>query len=269
MRQSCNYVMTWMGCMRSQLLRLKRSKLIGLHIICALFAALGCGAYFAYARWDVRFGTDAYVQILGTLMPLMSALVCALAIDDDQAATGLVNILGVPSRRRAWAATVVVLWLLGVATLIAAVGVFGAVLTAAGRPGCSWRILTLSIIGLSVGSFVLYALACALALAWGRNVTIVVGAVGFMLAISSVGGLAHGLMTGELTSLTSGILGWIPTSWPTHLGSLGIELSLTQGSQIHAALSALSSSYAGVAVASAVILVGEFVWIAQVEKRRN
>mgnify|MGYP002607632189 CR=1 FL=1 len=49
------------------------------------------------------------------------------------------------------------------------------------------------------------------------------GAAGMLLAFFSVGGLAHGLMTGELTGALATPLSWVPLAWPARLGSLGVE----------------------------------------------
>ena len=35
-------------------------------------------------RWDPALGADAYAQFLGALMPLMSAIVCGLAVDEER-----------------------------------------------------------------------------------------------------------------------------------------------------------------------------------------
>ena len=57
----------------------------------------------------------------------------------------------------------------------------------------------------------------------GRNAAIGAGAAGMLLAFFSVGGLAHGLMTGELTGALATPLSWVPLAWPARLGSLGVE----------------------------------------------
>ena len=87
----------------------------------------------------------------------------------------------------------------------------------------------------TLGSAPLYILSSWLALRFGRNAAIGVGAVGLLLAFFSIGGLAHGLMTGELTGAYPGILGYIPLTWSARLGSLGVEngmVSLSLGAHI-------------------------------------
>ena len=62
-----------------------------------------------------------------------------------------------------------------------------------------------------------------MALRLGRNAAIGAGAAGVLLAFFSVGGLAHCLMTGELTGALATPLSWVPLAWPARLGSLGVE----------------------------------------------
>ena len=105
--------MTLPRALLSEALRLARSPLTAVHLVCGLAAGLACGEYFSVARWDPALGADAYAQFLGALMPLMSAIVCGLAVDDERAAGRLANLTAVPSRGRAVAAKLLALAALG------------------------------------------------------------------------------------------------------------------------------------------------------------
>ena len=65
--------MTLPRALRSEALRLARSPLAAVHLVCGLAAGLACGEYFSVARWDPALGADAYAQFLGALMPLMGS----------------------------------------------------------------------------------------------------------------------------------------------------------------------------------------------------
>ena len=206
----------------SEALRLARSPLSAVHLACGLAAGLACGEYFSVTRWDPALGADAYAQFLGALMPLMSAIVCGLAVDEERAAGRLANLTavpraGAPSRRSCSPAA------LGAGALAVALGVFGAVLAVAGRLPLGPAPLAAAWAGIVLGSLPLYALGLGVALRLGRNAAIGGGAAGMLLAFFSVGGLAHGLMTGELTGALATPLGWVPLAWPARLGSLGVE----------------------------------------------
>ena len=109
--------MTLSRALLSEALRLARSPLAAVHLACGLAAGLACGEYFSVARWDPALGADAYAQFLGALMPLMSAIVCGLAVDEERAAGRLANFTAVPSRGRAVAAKLLALAALGAAAL--------------------------------------------------------------------------------------------------------------------------------------------------------
>ena len=214
--------------LHAETLRLRRSPLVALHIICGIVAGLACGAYFSVAAWNPSLGADAYVQLLGAMMPLMVSIVCGLDIDAEREVGAMGNLLATPARRMRLTARLVILLLMGMAALLIAIFVFGAVLLAAGRLTLPLWALTACVPGLVVGSIAVYAICLALALRFGRNATIAVGAVGLILSFFAVGGLAHGLMTGQLTAASGGILGVVPLTWPTRMGSLFIELGIAR-----------------------------------------
>ncbi len=212
--------MTLSRALLSEALRLARSPLAVVHLVCGLAAGLACGEYFSMTRWDPALGMDAYAQFLGALMPLMSAIVCGLAVDEERAAGRLA--LAVAGRLP-----------LGPAPLAAA-----------------WA-------GIVLGSLPLYALGLGVALRLGRNAAIGAGAAGMLLAFFSVGGLAHGLMTGELTGALATPLSWVPLAWPARLGSLGVEAFIDAA---RAAGPLLTTALAGLVLtlATAAVLIAWF-----------
>lgn len=208
--------MTLPRALLSEALRLARSPLTAVHLVCGLAAGLACGEYFSVTRWDPALGADAYAQFLGALMPLMSAIVCGLAVDEERAAGRLANLTAVPSRGRAVAAKLLALAALGAGALAVALAVAGRLPLGPAPLAAAWA-------GIVLGSLPLYALGLGVALRLGRNAAIGAGAAGVLLAFFSVGGLAHGLMTGELTGALATPLSWVPLAWPARLGSLGVE----------------------------------------------
>ena len=249
--------MTLLQALRSEAMRLARSPLAAVHLVCGLAAGLVCGAYFSVARWDPALGADAYAQFLGALMPLMSAIVCGLAVDEERAAGRLASLTAVPSRGRAALAKWIALSLMGAGALAVALGVFGAVLAASGRLPLGPAPLAAAWAGIVLGSLPLYALGLGVALRLGRNAAIGVGAAGTLLAFFSVGGLAHGLMTGELTGALATPLSWVPLAWPARLGSLGVEAFIDVA---RAAGPLLTTALAGLvlALAAAAVLLAWF-----------
>lgn len=263
--------MTFSRALCSELRRLARSPLVAVHAACALAAGLACGAYFATAPWDARLGADAYVQFLGALMPLMAGISCGLSADEERRAGGLANLLGAPSRRAAVLAKLCSLWLAASATLAAAVALFGCVLAAAGRPPAPVVSLAASVLGMSLGSVPLYALSLFLALRLGRNAAIGVGAAGMLLAFFSVGGLAHGLMTGALAGASpAGLLGAVLFCWAARLGSLGVEAAIAAGTGSAGTVALAAARFVPAAAALAALsAVAIVAWFPQFEEGRS
>lgn len=257
--------MTLPRALRSELARLLRSPLAATHLACGLAGGLSCGAYFSAAAWDPAMGADAFAQFLGALMPLMSGIVCGIAADEERAAGGLANLTAVPSRGRAVLAKWAALSLMGAGALALAVSVFGAALAAAGRLPLGAAPLALGWAGAALGSLPLYALGLAVALRLGRNAAIGAGAAGTLVAFFSVGGLAHGLMTGELTGTLASPLFWVPLSWPARLGSLGVEAFIDACSAT-APLLATAAASAALGLAAA---VGLAAWFRRFEGGRS
>lgn len=253
----------------SECVRLRRSPLIALHLACGLIAGVACGAYFGVAPWDPRLGTDAFVQLVGALMPLMVAVVCGLDVDGEREASGLANLLAVPSRRIALAARVLVLWLLGVIAVAVALGSFSVVLGAFGRDGFSAGVYARSAVGMAAGSLVLYVVSVWLTLALGRNAAIGVGAAGLACALFAVGGLAHGLVTGELTAASSGVLGYVPFAWAERLGSLLVELGLATDAGLRAVIWQLKVTSVLTLAVTAVGLIALLAWVGSFEEGRR
>ena len=250
--------MTIARALHSEMLRLRHSPLVAAHIVCGVVGGAACGAYFAVATWDPLMGADAFAQFLGALMPLMSAIACGLAMDEERAAGRLANLTSAPSRGIAGAAAWLALVALGALALMLAFAVFGLALAAVGRLAAGPAPLALAWAGTLAGSLPVYALALAIALRFGRNAAIGAGAAATFVAFFSVGGLAHGLMTGELTGAASaGIFGWVPTSWAARLGSLGVE-SVIDASRAAAPLTALAPACLALAAVALALFIGWF-----------
>jgi len=142
-----------------------------------------------------------------------------------------------------------VLWAAGAFALLLAMGIFASALALTGRLSLSAETLGLATAGICLGSAPLYLLFIAIALQSGRNAAIGAGAAGLGIGLFSVGGLAHGLMTGELTAASGGVLGLIPFSWPARLA---VEAGIARATE--AAQAAAISSLAGALAIAAVTL---------------
>lgn len=247
------------GAIRSTLWRMRRSPLIALHLVLAVALGGAAGLYFGATPWDAQLSCDAFMQLVGAGAPLLVGLSCGLAIDAEREAGAYANLLGAVSRRRVLAALGLVLLALGVLAAVLATGVFAALMGAFGRSLPAPAAFAQALLGIAAGSACLYALAIAIALKWGRNAAIAVGALGFMGALMSIGGLANGLVTGTFSgAMAGGVTAWIPIVWPVRLASLAMEAAISAASarpELAAQLPALQAAAREVLVACAAVTV--------------
>lgn len=252
--------MTFARALRSEAVRLRRSPLIALHLALAVALGMCAGLYFAYAVWDSLLGADAFFQLLGAGAPLLAGIACGLAVDAECAAGDCANVLGVPSRRVALAAKGALLLALGLAAALVATLLFFGVLAAAGRDVPPLAACLAAACGVALGSICLYAAFLWVALRFGRNACVGVGALGLIVALASMGGLANGLVTGSL----SGAFGletavFVPFAWPSRLASLVVEAAVAVplgfGPQAVAALAAALARIGAACAVATVVLV--------------
>ncbi|WP_244977687.1 ABC transporter permease [Eggerthella guodeyinii] len=265
---------TFAHALRSEAVRLRRSPIVWLHAVLATVLGGLAGAYFAFSSWDSLMGTDAFFQLLGAGAPLLAGIACGLAADAEQRAGEGANLLGVSSRRAALAAKLAALLALGLAAAAWAAVLFCTALALAGRALPEFPALALAVLGIALGSACSYAIFLLVALKWGRNASIGLGALGFIAAMALLGGLANGLVTGTLSgALGVGLAAVVPFAWPSRLATLPLEASIASGLGAAAQASALASAWTAVAlvcvVATAVVLAVTLACANRFEGRRG
>ena len=238
---------TFRRALRSEAVRMRHSPLVVLHV--ALAVALGAlaGAYFAFSAWDSLLGTDAFFQLLGAGAPLLAGISCGLAADAEQRAGEGANVLGVSSKLAA---------LLALCLMAAAIAaaLFCGSLALAGRSLPDTAAVALATAGIALGSLCSYVILWCVALRFGRNASIGMGTLGFIAALTLMGGLANGLVTGTFSGAFSiGAAAFVPFAWPSRLASLPLELSIAAGMGAQAQVEALVAAYATVTCACTAI----------------
>lgn len=241
---------TFAHALRSEAARLRRSPLLWLHAVLATALGALAGAYFAVTPWDSLLGSDAFFQLLGAGAPLLAGISCGLAADAEQRAGDGANLFGVSSRRSALAAKVAALLALGLAAAAWAVTLFCGALALADRPVPELPAVALAVLGIAAGSACLYAIFLLVALKWGRNASIGLGALGFVGAMALMGGLANGLVTGTFSGALGARMAMaVPFAWPSRLASLPLEASIAAGLGADAQAQELVSAWAAVGLA--------------------
>ena len=268
---------TLLSALHSELVRLHRSPLILLHLVLALALGGALGAYFGATGWDSLLSCDAFFQLLGAGAPLLVGLSCGLAIDAEREAGEYANLLGAPSRRRAFAAKGIALLVMGAAAAALAVVVFCSILTAGGKSLPTPVALAQATLGIVAGSTSLYVVSLAVALKWGRNASIGLGALGLMAALASIGGLMNGLVTGTLSgAMPAGVLAFVPFAWPCKLASLCIEFTIASAGgianatvQVPIILDSLGTVAFACGIVTAALIAAGLVFINRFEDARR
>ena len=135
-----------------------------------------------------------------------------------------------------------------------AAALFCAALALAGRALPEFSALALAVLGIALGSACSYAIFLLVALKWGRNASIGLGALGFIAAMALLGGLANGLVTGTLSgALGIGLAAVVPFAWPSRLATLPLEASIASAMGAAGQAQALASAWTTVALASVVV----------------
>lgn len=258
--------MTFFGSFLSQCVRLKRSPLLWFHIFCATVPALACGSYFAHSHWNSLLGTDTFMQIIGAFMPFAVTIVMSFDIDTERQTGELSAFLGVPSRVKSVLGKLCAYLVLCAVTLASATGIFTALLSLEHREIPHISTLALSVLALIVGSIILYPLALWCTLATNRNATIALGTVFSLVAIGSLGGLAHSLVSGQLSTAQSSPLSFaLPMTWPARMTSVviehGIDSSISLVPLTMNALIALG--------AASIVMIIVCMWITRFEDRKR
>ena len=256
--------MTLGRALASEAVRLRRSPLVPLHMALGVPLGLACGAYFGAASWNPYLSTDAFFQLMGAGAPLLVGVSCGLSVDVERDAGEYAYLLGVASRRLALAARALSLLGLGMLAAVFAGACFLAVMVVFGRPVMSGSSAAAAL-GVGVGSASLYAICLACALRFGRNASIALGALGLMVALASMGGLANGLVTGTLSGTFGlGFATFVPVTWPARLASLAIELGIASVGAVPGAALTLPELVRGATslLATCVIVTGVLAVVA-------
>ena len=135
-----------------------------------------------------------------------------------------------------------------------AAALFCGSLALAGRSLPDTAAVALATAGIALGSLCSYAILWCVALRFGRNASIGMGTLGFIAALTLMGGLANGLVTGTFSGAFSiGAAAFVPFAWPSRLASLPLELSIAAGMGAQAQVEALAAAYATVTCACTAI----------------
>lgn len=272
-RPACCPRVTLGRCLHAELLKLRGSRMIPVHLAIALGVPLVFVLYYASSP-TLAHGAKltAFVEIVACGMTFVAGLIAGFAAEDEWGATRLQAVLGAPSRIRAAAAKLLVYLGLALVCLALALGVFVGGMGLAGQSVGEAGRLVAQFGLIFLGSVPSYVLAFWASLAWGRNAGFGLGILGVLVALLLLTGLGDGIWP---------LVGW---AWPERLAVMlpdalriagGVPPEVLAGLDAQAAADA-SARFLGIyllgcalCATSTVVLAGlAALWLARTDGRR-
>lgn len=286
---------TLLRCLCAELLKLRGSRMVAIHLAIALGVPLIFVAYYAVSEaLGPAAKLAAFVQVIACGMTFVAGFIAGFAAEDEWSATHLQAVLGAPSRVRAAAAKLLVYLGLALACLALALCVFVVGMGLAGQPvwdatvgatvgggvaagadvvsGAGLGLLVAQFALIFLGSIPCYVLAFWVSLAFGRNAGFGVGILGLLVSLVL------------LTGLGDGIWPYVPWAWPERLAAMLPDALQIAGGALPGGLAGLEPQFAAAVsarylgfyhfgliaclMASAVLIVAAGIWVARTDGRR-
>ncbi len=179
---------TFIRCIRSDLHKFRHNSMLWIHVLLPLTAAILFIVYYSMSSWTTEVKISGYLEVIGVAFPLMIGLITGKAAEQEGEAGSFQTMLsGVKSRGAAYASKLVVLLLLGISSIMIAIGVFAVGFQTI--PGMMY----IKAGGLLIaGSIILYILHLFVSLRYGRGTSIGLGIIESLISALALTGLGDG-----------------------------------------------------------------------------
>jgi ABC-2 type transport system permease protein len=162
--------------------------MLWIHALIPLTAAILFIAYYSMSSWKAEAKISGYFEVIGVAFPLIIGLITGKAAEQEgQAGSFQTMLCGVKSRGAAYVSKLVVLLLLGILSIIIAIGVF-----AVGFQTIPAMMYVKAGGLLIAGSVFLYILHLFVSLRYGRGTSIGIGMVESLISALALTGLGDG-----------------------------------------------------------------------------
>lgn len=186
-----------MRCIRSDSKKFKRTLMLPIHIFVPVVISALFLAYYSVSPWKTELKLSGFLEFIAISFPLIIGLISAKAIEQEGQAGSFQNMLcGIKSRTIVYLSKLILLFVLGIISVLLAVGIFGGFFKTAPA------ILYFEAIGvLIISNIFIYVLHQFVSFRFGRGASIGLG-----IAESLISALA-------LTGLGDGKWYFIPCAW--------------------------------------------------------
>lgn len=158
---------------RADFLKQQHTSYLGIHTVIPMAGAILFVFYFLlYQNVDELKKLRLLLELTAMVFPLLISMIVGLNITQEERASHFQSLLAVPNRRKMLLAKFAVLYLSGIFSLVLLFGLF-AIATEISRPGAiPCNLIIQSVLGLAIGSFVIYALHLFLSLKFGLGISL-------------------------------------------------------------------------------------------------
>lgn len=231
--------------MRADFMKQRHTSYFGIHIVIPIVGVILFVFYFLlYRNVDVLKKLRLLLELTAMVFPLLISIIVGLNITQEERASHFQNLMSVPYRRKMLLAKFTALYLSGIFSLVFLFALFA---LGVGMKIVPWVLLIQSVLGLAMGSFVIYALHLFLSLKFGLGISIFCGVFESLQCILYSNIELHGLWR------------YIPFAWSVNW--------------VHDALNGRLVSNAAqwglIAVLSVGILLAILYWFSRWEGRKN
>lgn len=228
-----------------------------------LFVPIACAAVFALYAAVTNYSTEgmaiAYFQVIAIALPVVSAIICSLMVNQEMDAGDAYFLLSSPSRTKALFSKFVLAIGTGLVSCLLAAALFGISLVALrGIPIHSLVSYIFAGILVWICSIALYVIQMLTALKFGRNISIAVAAFESLIAALL------------LTGLGAAVWYILPPGWGVRITEMYLTLAFGATLDVaNYASSAIRIASPIIAFMTLIFICIMFVWFARWDGRKN
>lgn len=243
---------TWILACKAELLKMKKSSFIWIHLAVPILGALVVACYYSMSNFSPMDKFTMYVVLVGSAFPTMIAIVSAMLLEPEEE-TAFRWLLMAPHRSVYFGAKLLFLNLFGAVASILSL-VFAVVFRIYTIPvSLFWKLLLL----LLLSNILLYAIHSWLFLQFGKSISVFLGVCGTIVSMIFLTGLGDGLWK------------WIPCSMAARGMNLLVFLNSTVSMEEEMAYRIdFSGLYPICIVEIGMVLILLFLWLSRWEGRK-
>ena len=158
---------------RADFLKQRHTSYWGIHTVIPIAGAILFVFYFLlYQNVDELRKLRLLLELAAMVFPLLISVIVGLNITQEERASHFQSLLTVPDRRKILLAKFAALYLSGIFSLTLLFILFAVGVEISGTDIIPWSLLIQSVLGLVIGSFVIYALHLLLSLKFGLGISL-------------------------------------------------------------------------------------------------